>query len=854
MVLCFVFVPPPKCEKKKMTAKKYLQFILFLVLLIPVLIGAAEAEDHPGALSSYEKLVETAREKGFAKVILKLEVKNIKQLTGQSTGYKTVAPGRTFPSAGIQADLDLEKAIHTTAFSVLHQLNGMDYQVNHTYNTLPYLALDVSSDVLAVLPSIPEVLAIYEDKPGKLIDYRKAGTSSKRPLENPVISPGGDSPMVNTSTDLVGATAAWGMGYTGSGWYVAILDTGIRRTHQFFQGKIIKEACFSASHDCPNGNSAMMGTGAAAHYERIYKGYDHGTHVSGIAAGQYGSLAGTAKNSNIIAVQVFSRFGPEYCDGGPCLLSYDSDQIKGLEYVYSLRGTYSIAAVNMSLGSGDYNSYCDSVPQKAAIDNLKSVGIATVISTGNDGYCGYISSPACISSAVAVGASDKNDREAYFNNWHDWLQDFFAPGVSIYSSTGESDSGYQSWSGTSMASPHVTAAWALLRQASPGASVDQIFNALNSTGISITTLCSSGDTCPRIQVDEAIKTLAGPISAGIVLSRKKLNFTAIAGAAGTATGPQVIWLNSSGTGTLNWSTTPGSTWLNCTPSSGSNAGVLTVSVNPTGLTVGEYNSTIRVDDPIAVNSPQVIVVHLKVIPSWQDQPPFGHFATPGDGDVVSGSIPVTGWVLDDIDVAGVEIYADGYYIGDAIFTENVRPDVEEAYPGYPKNHLAGWGYSLLTNTLADSAYSIYALALDNTGHRVTLGLKTIRIDNRSAVKPFGAIDRPHQGGIASGAKYRTQGWVLTPQPNKIPEDGSTINVYVDGQYLGHAIYNIYRADIAALFPGYANSNSALAYFDFDTTSFANGVHTIHWTVTDSAGNTDGIGSRYFTIQNTDINR
>ena len=840
--------------RKKMTIKKYVQVILFLVLLIPLPIMAAEGEERQDGLSPYERLVKTANEKGFAKVILKLEVKNIRQLTAQSTEYKTVGPGRAFPAACIQADLDLEQAIHNAAFSVLHQLNGMNYRVNHTYSTLPYLALDVSSDVLAVLPSIPGVLVIYEDKPDRPVEYRKAGTSSKRPLENPVISPGGDTPMLNTSTGLVGATDAWSMGYTGSGWYVAILDTGILRTHQFFQGKIIKEACFSANQDCPNGNQSMIGTGAAAPYESIYDGFDHGTHVAGIAAGQYGSLAGTAKNSNIIAVQVFSRFGPEYCDGVPCVLSYDSDQVKGLEYIYSLRGTYSIAAVNMSLGGGYYNSYCDSEPQKAAIDNLKSVGIATIAATGNDGYCGYISSPACISSAVAVGASNDSDGEAYFNNWHDSLQDFFAPGVSIYSSTGESDSSYRSWSGTSMAAPHVTGVWALLRQASPTAGVDQIFDALENTGISITTLCPGGDTCPRIQVDEAIKTLVGHTSAGIILSRTKLNFAAIAGAAGTATGPQVIWLNTSGSGILHWDTAPGSSWLNCTPGSGTNAGVLTISVNATGLTEGEYSSTIHVDDPNAVNSPQVIAVHLKVIQSSKDQPPFGHFATPGDGAVVSGSIPVTGWVLDDIDMARVEIYAGGNYIGNAVFSENARPDVEEAFPGYPKNHLAGWGYMLLTNPLPDSTYTIDALAVDNTGHQVMLGSRTITIDNRSAVKPFGAIDMPAQGGSAFGTKYRTQGWALTPPPNKIPEDGSTINVYVDGKYLGHAMYNIYRADIAALFPGYANSNGAMAYFDFDTTSFPNGVHTIHWTVTDDAGNTDGIGSRYFTIENTGINR
>jgi hypothetical protein len=86
-------------------------------------------------------------------------------------------------------------------------------------------------------------------------------------------------------------------------------------------------------------------------------------------------------------------------------------------------------------------------------------------------------------------------------------------------------------------------------------------------------------------------------------------------------------------------------------------------------------------------------------------------------------------------------------------------------------------------------------------------------------------------------------------PNSIPIDGSTINVWVDGLLLGHPVYNNYRADIATLFPGYANSNGAVGVFSLDTTGYANGVHTIEWSATDTAGNTDGIGSRYFTIQN-----
>ncbi len=74
----------------------------------------------------------------------------------------------------------------------------------------------------------------------------------------------------------------------------------------------------------------------------------------------------------------------------------------------------------------------------------------------------------------------------------------------------------------------------------------------------------------------------------------------------------------------------------------------------------------------------------------------------------------------------------------------------------------------------------------------------------------------------------------------------------EGHRLGNPTYNIYRSDIATLFPGYANSNGSAGYFYLDTTAYSNGVHTIQWTVTDNAGNTDGIGSRYFTIENSGV--
>jgi hypothetical protein len=249
--------------------------------------------------------------------------------------------------------------------------------------------------------------------------------------------------------------------------------------------------------------------------------------------------------------------------------------------------------------------------------------------------------------------------------------------------------------------------------------------------------------------------------------------------------------------------------------------------------------------------------------SYQDQcpddkeSPFGSFDTPIDGSTVCSSIPVTGWALDDWGIDSVKIYRQQgnvlVYIGDALMVEGARPDVAAAYPDYPNNTKAGWGYMMLTNFLPNSGngtFVIHAIATDVVGKTTTLGTKTIHCDNASAFKPFGAIDTPTQGGTASGSSFVNWGWALTPQPNYIPTDGSTIRVFVDSVELGHPTYNIYREDIATLFPGYANSSGAIGYFSLDTTAYANGVHTIFWTAEDNAGNTDGIGSRYFSIQNS----
>jgi hypothetical protein len=249
-------------------------------------------------------------------------------------------------------------------------------------------------------------------------------------------------------------------------------------------------------------------------------------------------------------------------------------------------------------------------------------------------------------------------------------------------------------------------------------------------------------------------------------------------------------------------------------------------------------------------------VNLTIKFKGETEVPFGEFSTPLDGSIVQSSIPVTGWALDDLQISSVKIYLEQnnqlIYIGDAGFIEDARPDVEQAFPGYPLNYRGGWGYIMLTNFLPNGGNGIFifhAIANDIEGNQTTLGIHAIECDNANAFRPFGTIDTPPQGDAISGNRYINAGWVLTPKPNYIPTDGSTINVYVDGVKLGHADYNIYRGDVAGLLPGYANSGGAGAAFILDTTLFANGLHVIYWLAADSSGNLDGIGSRYFHIQN-----
>jgi len=245
-------------------------------------------------------------------------------------------------------------------------------------------------------------------------------------------------------------------------------------------------------------------------------------------------------------------------------------------------------------------------------------------------------------------------------------------------------------------------------------------------------------------------------------------------------------------------------------------------------------------------------------------PPFGSFDTPLDGEVVAGELPVTGWALDDGGVAAVSVYRDPMpgeptqanglvFIGNATFVRGARPDMARAHPSYPDSDRAGWGLMVLSNMLPHTRtrHQLSAFVKDYDDEIVLLGRRTIHLNNHASAAPFGTIDTPTQGATVSGV-ITNFGWVLTPQPNIIPLDGSSIDVIVDGVAIGHPTYNNARSDIATLFPGLRNSSGPVGYFALDTTRLTDGIHTIAWVARDDAGHATGLGSRYFEVKNSPI--
>ena len=350
------------------------------------------------------------------------------------------------------------------------------------FRSTPMLALEADAATLKALSTLPEVAAISEDSEM--------------------------FPVLAESVPMIGAAlVAANTGNDGVGEIVGILDSGVDGTHPDLAGKVIDEACYS-SNLCPGGATSAEGPGSAAPCTGI-GGCEHGTMVAGVAAGRQG----VAPGASIMAVKIVSMSSNCAPRPAPCIGARSSDTIQGLEHIqYSQR---RVAAVNISYGDGTYHTTPCYADIEGTVANMRSVGIATILSSGNSAvatgsFQTGIGSPGCTISGVSVGSvTDGSDETGYadFISW--WSQSapflsLLAPGEAI--TVPVPGGGYATTAGTSLAAPHVTGAFALMKSRQHFKTVDAIVTELRASGPTIGEF--NGDTpiyFPRVQVDSALK-------------------------------------------------------------------------------------------------------------------------------------------------------------------------------------------------------------------------------------------------------------------------------------------------------------------------------------------------------------
>ncbi|GAA2646687.1 hypothetical protein GCM10010412_009570 [Nonomuraea recticatena] len=269
---------------------------------------------------------------------------------------------------------------------------------------------------------------------------------------------------LDVSVPMIGAPQAWAGGHDGTGVKVAVLDTGIDAAHPDLTGKVVASKSFIPGQE-------------------VKDGHGHGTHVASTVVGSGAASNGTSKG---VAPGAQLIIGKVLDDSGS---GTDSSAIEGMEWAVAS----GARIVSMSLGSGPTDG---TDPMSLAVDSLSaSSGALFVIAAGNSGASGAetVSSPGTAGTALTVAAVDENDEWATFSGQGPRVggglkPDIAAPGVDITAARAAGttmgtplDEYYTAAAGTSMATPHVAGAAAILAQKHPDWTGQKLKAALMST-------------------------------------------------------------------------------------------------------------------------------------------------------------------------------------------------------------------------------------------------------------------------------------------------------------------------------------------------------------------------------------
>jgi subtilisin family serine protease len=330
------------------------------------------------------------------------------------------------------------------------------------------------------------------------VTYRSLGTSSPSAVASAAAA-------ANQTASLVDAPAVWGpsLATAGQGMKIGIVDDGVDQAHEFFDPH-----GYAYPAGFPKGNTkfttpkvivarAFPAPGQTWKYAgRPFDpvNSDHATHVAGIAAGDYDTVAPVG-GGNVLVSGVAPR---AYIGNYKALtvptkdwgLDGNSPEIaKAIDQAVA----DGMNVVNLSLGEPEVTPRRDIVVR--ALENAAAAGVVPVVAAGNDyniGGYGTVGSPGTAPSAITVGASSEGgdgtspDAFVWFSSSGptpislQFKPDVAAPGGNVLSSV--PPDGWDTWYGTSMATPVVSAAAALLKQRHPGWTVEQVKSALESTG------------------------------------------------------------------------------------------------------------------------------------------------------------------------------------------------------------------------------------------------------------------------------------------------------------------------------------------------------------------------------------